>query len=109
MDLSEEFEHFTLDSFLSDTTSEQPSIIGLTIDSRVTNALCNRDDDIARVPSDSSVQNVTVESFLEECCDAGISVFPESDFEKQDFIGTGATMDVYKAGWKTKGQIVALK
>lgn len=105
MSLSDEFEHLSLDAFESDNASEEYSFVGLSVDSRVTDALYSTEAE----RSTQSSQHVTVERFLEECCDAGVQVFPESSFEKQSFLGSGATMDVYKSRWKDRGQLVALK
>lgn len=109
MDLSNEFEQLSLDSFESDNVSAEHSFVGLTIDSRITDALAGTEDPEATVKSSSSRQDVTVERFFEECFDAGVEVISESSFEKQTFIGSGATMEVYKSQWKDRGRTVALK
>ena len=109
MDLTNEFDHLSLDSFERNNVSAEHSFVGLTIDSRITDALADTEDPVATVKSSSSGRDVTVERFFEECYDAGVEVFSESNFEKQMFIGSGATMEVYKSQWKDRGQTVALK
>jgi hypothetical protein len=113
MDLSDDFVHLSLeslDSLASDNISDDYSYAGFTVDSRITDALAETEDPHATAKTAAGAgQDVTVERFFEECFDTGIDVFSESSFEKGDFIGAGATMEVYKSDWKERSQKVALK
>jgi len=103
MDLSDEFQHLSLRSFESDAPGTDYSFAGLSVASQVTAVL--ESSESGSEPSD----RLGVERFFEVCFDAGVEVHAETEFEKGLFLGSGATMNVYKGVWKERGQAVALK
>ncbi|KAJ9419472.1 serine/threonine protein kinase [Fusarium oxysporum f. sp. lycopersici 4287] len=106
MEVNFEFERLSLGPRGMEESSSH-SFVGFSIDPSVTEALCA--DGQAAAASSVAEQGISVESFFEECHDAGVEVFSESDFDKGPFIGSGATMLVYKAVWRDRCQKVALK
>jgi hypothetical protein len=97
MDLSDEFEHLSLHSFESDAPGTDYSFAGLSVASQVTDVLESSDS--------VSGERLGVEHF-EVCFDAGVEVHAETEFKKVLFLGSGATMNVYKGVWKDRGQVV---
>ncbi|KAL6409888.1 serine/threonine protein kinase [Ilyonectria robusta] len=106
MELNVEFERLSLGSRGMEESSSY-SFVGFPIDPSVTEALCA--DGQTAAASSVAEQGISVERFFEECHDAGVKVFSEPDFDKGSFIGSGATMLVYKAVWRDRCQKVALK
>lgn len=111
MDLSGEFERLSLDTFEAESTAPptEYSFVGLTVDSRVTGVLTTTEEDAEATVRPIFGGGMTVEGFFEQCYDAGVQVYPERDFAKQRFIGSGSAMEVYEGQWKSRGQAVALK
>jgi hypothetical protein len=113
MDLSDDLANLSLDSFEpDDDASGSYSFVGLTVDSRITDILTATDDEDtqATIKSRSAPeQGISVERFFEECSDTGVAVFSASSFGQRTFIGSGATMEVYKSEWHERRQMVALK
>jgi hypothetical protein len=116
MDLTDDLANLSLDSFeFADDASESGtySFVGLTVDSRITDILTATEEDDGTQTTIRSAsapeQGISVERFFEECFDTGIAVFSESSFGQKTFIGSGATMEVYKSEWRERKQMVALK
>jgi hypothetical protein len=103
MDLSDGFQHLSLSSFESDALGTGSSFAGFSVASQVTAAL--EGSEAGSEPSD----RLGVEHFFEVCFDAGVEVHSEIEFEKVSFLGSGATMNVFKGVWSEQGQTVALK
>jgi hypothetical protein len=103
MDPSGEFQRLPLHFFESDAPGTDYSFAGLSVASQVTEGLENTEAD------SGSGAILDVERFFEVCFDAGVEVHSETEFEKGLFLGSGATMNVFKGVWKDRGQVVALK
>jgi hypothetical protein len=103
MNLSDGFDHLPLHSFESDAPGTDYSFAGFSVASQVTDVLDSSKAD--SVPG----ERLSVERFFEVCFDAGVEVHSETEFERGLFLGSGATMNVFKGVWKDRGKVVALK
>jgi hypothetical protein len=103
MDPSDEFPRLPLDTFASDALGTDYSFAGLSVASQVTEMLESTEADSV------SGERLGVDRFFEVCFDAGVELHSETEFEKGLFLGSGATMNVFKGVWKDREQVVALK